>query len=131
MGWLMESFWALKFVSCELLDYIAGRANSLKSIRLIRCAHFWDVSLARLASKCPLLEEIECSYQRLPANLFRYVGTMCPRTSHQVSKNPQAMERLRQSAEASDRDGKPALRLPQPARASRSVGNLGPRGKPR
>ncbi|KAJ1267663.1 hypothetical protein BS78_07G074600 [Paspalum vaginatum] len=79
---LMESFWALKFVTCELLDYIAGRANSLKSIRLIGCAHFWDVSLARLASKCPLLEEIECSYQRLPANLFRYVGTMCPRIKY-------------------------------------------------
>uniref|UniRef100_A0A0A8ZA95 F-box domain-containing protein n=1 Tax=Arundo donax TaxID=35708 RepID=A0A0A8ZA95_ARUDO len=76
-GW-MESFWAQKFVTCELLDYMTGRANSLKSIRLIGCAHFWDVSLARLAAKCPLLEEIECSHQRLPANFFKYVGTVCP-----------------------------------------------------
>ncbi|KAF8662507.1 hypothetical protein HU200_056100 [Digitaria exilis] len=74
---LMESFWALKFATCGLVDYMAGRANSLKSIQLIRCTQFWDVSLARLASKCPILEEIECSYQRLPANLFRYIGTKC------------------------------------------------------
>ncbi|XP_062196444.1 uncharacterized protein LOC133899480 [Phragmites australis] len=66
----------------EVAIYRRGRANSLKSIRLIGCAQFWDVSLARLAAKCPLLEEIECSHQRLPANFFKYVGTVCPQLKH-------------------------------------------------
>ncbi|KAF8775038.1 hypothetical protein HU200_005088 [Digitaria exilis] len=51
----MESFWAQKFVTCELLDYIGSRYY-----------------------KCPLLEEIECSYQTLPAEFFRYIGRVRP-----------------------------------------------------
>lgn len=50
----------------------------MKSIRLIACAYVWDVSLAKLADKCPLLEEIECSYQTQPAEFFRYVGRVRP-----------------------------------------------------
>ncbi|TVU43174.1 hypothetical protein EJB05_09619, partial [Eragrostis curvula] len=74
----MESFWAQKFVTDELLDYIASRANSLKSIRLIGCTYIWTEALARFASKCPLLEEIECSHHKMPAGLFRYIGKVCP-----------------------------------------------------
>ncbi|TVU01460.1 hypothetical protein EJB05_53087, partial [Eragrostis curvula] len=74
----MESFWTQKFVTDELLDYIASRANSLKSIRLIGCTYIWTEALARFASKCPLLEEIECSHHKMPAGLFRYIGKVCP-----------------------------------------------------
>ncbi|KAK3122918.1 hypothetical protein QOZ80_8AG0620240 [Eleusine coracana subsp. coracana] len=74
----MESFWAQKFVTCELLDYIMSRANSLKSIRLVGCTYIWSESLSRFAAKCPLLEEIECSHHKMPAELFRYIGSVCP-----------------------------------------------------
>ncbi|KAL6658891.1 hypothetical protein ACP70R_002931 [Stipagrostis hirtigluma subsp. patula] len=74
----MESFWAQKFVTCELLDYIASRTNSLMSIRLIGCTFISGGSLVRLAAKCPLLEEIECSHHKMPAELFRCVGRVRP-----------------------------------------------------
>ncbi|CAO2206038.1 unnamed protein product [Urochloa humidicola] len=74
----MESFWAQQFVTSELLDYIASRANSLKSIRLISCIYISDMSLVGVADKCPLLEEIECSYQARPAEFYRYLGDVRP-----------------------------------------------------
>ncbi|CAO2189471.1 unnamed protein product [Urochloa humidicola] len=74
----IESFWAQQFVTSELLDYIMTRANSLKSIRLIACTYFWDMSLVKVAEKCPLLEEIECSYQTRTAEFFRYIGSVRP-----------------------------------------------------
>ncbi|KAL6843361.1 hypothetical protein ACP4OV_027074 [Aristida adscensionis] len=77
-GGQMESFWAQKFVTCELLDYIASRTNSLKSIRLIGCTFTWSESLASFAANCPTLEEIECSHHKMPAELFRYIGSVCP-----------------------------------------------------
>jgi hypothetical protein len=36
------------------------------------------MSLVRVAEKCPLLEEIECSYQARPAEFYRYVGNVRP-----------------------------------------------------
>ncbi|KAL6843360.1 hypothetical protein ACP4OV_027073 [Aristida adscensionis] len=77
-GGQMESFWAQKFVTCELLDYIASRTNSLKSIRLIGCTFIGSQSLARFAANCPTLEEMECSYHKMPAQFFRYIGNVCP-----------------------------------------------------
>nr|XP_034599026.1 putative F-box/LRR-repeat protein 23 [Setaria viridis] len=77
-GGRMESFWAQQFVTSELLDYIASRANSLKSIRLIACLYISDTSLVRVAEKCPLLEEIECSYHARPAEFYGYVGNVRP-----------------------------------------------------
>ncbi|CAL5007887.1 unnamed protein product [Urochloa decumbens] len=74
----IESFWAQQFVTSELLDYIMTRANSLKSIRLIACAYFWDMSLVKVADQCPLLEEIECSYQNRTAEFFRSIGSLRP-----------------------------------------------------
>uniref|UniRef100_A0A0E0ARU3 F-box domain-containing protein n=1 Tax=Oryza glumipatula TaxID=40148 RepID=A0A0E0ARU3_9ORYZ len=75
----MESFWAQKFVTCELLDYIVSRASStLKSIRLIACTFVWGQSLATLAARCPLLEEIECSHYKMSADFFKYVGIVRP-----------------------------------------------------
>uniref|UniRef100_A0A0E0I841 F-box domain-containing protein n=1 Tax=Oryza nivara TaxID=4536 RepID=A0A0E0I841_ORYNI len=75
----MESFWAQKFVTCELLDYIVSRASStLKSIRLIACTFVWGQSLATLAARCPLLEEIECSHHKMSADFFKYVGIVRP-----------------------------------------------------
>uniref|UniRef100_A0A0E0LS56 F-box domain-containing protein n=1 Tax=Oryza punctata TaxID=4537 RepID=A0A0E0LS56_ORYPU len=79
----MESFWAQKFVTCELLDYIVSRASStLKSIRLIACIFVWGQSLATLAAKCPLLEEIECSHHKMSADFFKYVGIVRPQLKH-------------------------------------------------
>ncbi|EAZ05884.1 hypothetical protein OsI_28121 [Oryza sativa Indica Group] len=75
----MESFWAQKFVTCELLDYIVSRASStLKSVRLIACTFVWGQSLATLAARCPLLEEIECSHHKMSADFFKYVGIVRP-----------------------------------------------------
>ncbi|EEE68186.1 hypothetical protein OsJ_26329 [Oryza sativa Japonica Group] len=74
----MESFLAQKFVTSELLDYIACRASSLKSIRLIACRNFWEPSLAELATQCPLLEEIECSGNKMSSEFLVYVGRARP-----------------------------------------------------
>ncbi|RLM62077.1 hypothetical protein C2845_PM14G04650 [Panicum miliaceum] len=74
----MESFWAQQFVTSDLLDYVASRANSLKSIRLIACLYISDMSLVKVADKCPLLEEMECSYHKRPAEFFRDVGNVRP-----------------------------------------------------
>ncbi|KAM0858900.1 hypothetical protein ACQ4PT_047573 [Festuca glaucescens] len=76
----MESFWAQKFVSSELLDYIASRGKSLKSIRLIAPGYFWDDedAVARLAAKCPMLEEIEYSHQKQPGYFFKQIGAARP-----------------------------------------------------
>ncbi|XP_014755857.1 putative F-box/LRR-repeat protein 23 isoform X2 [Brachypodium distachyon] len=74
----MESFWAQKFVSSELLDYIASRGNSLKSIRIIASGYFPDDRVARLAAKCPMLEEIECSHQKHPAYFLKQLGAARP-----------------------------------------------------
>lgn len=74
----MESFWAQQFVTDELLDYIGNRANSLRSIRLVACTHFWHIPLVKMLDKCPLLEEVECSYQRMTDDFFRYLGVVCP-----------------------------------------------------
>ncbi|KQJ95464.1 F-box protein SKIP19 isoform X4 [Brachypodium distachyon] len=74
----MESFWAQKFVSGELLDYIASRGNSLKSIRLIACGFCWDGAVTRLAAKCQMLEEIEYSHQKQPGDFFKQLGAVRP-----------------------------------------------------
>ncbi|KQJ95594.1 hypothetical protein BRADI_3g17987v3 [Brachypodium distachyon] len=74
----MESFWAEKFVSSELLDYIASRGNSLKSIQIISSGCFQDDKVARLAAKCPMLEEIECSHQKQPAYFYKQLGAVRP-----------------------------------------------------
>ncbi|KAJ1267666.1 hypothetical protein BS78_07G074900 [Paspalum vaginatum] len=74
----MQSFWAQKFVTSELLDYMASRTDSLKSIRLIGCTFISPESLAMLAAKCPFLQEIECSHHKMPAGLFRYLGSVRP-----------------------------------------------------
>jgi len=34
--------------------------------------------LVKMVDKCPLLEEIECSYQIMPEEFFRYLGIVCP-----------------------------------------------------
>lgn len=65
------------FISHHFWAYLC-RANSLKSIRLIGCIFFMSESLARVASMCPLLEEIECSHYKMPAELFRYLGSVRP-----------------------------------------------------
>ncbi|XP_006659906.2 F-box protein SKIP19-like [Oryza brachyantha] len=67
----MESFWARKFVSCDLFYYIMRRASTLKSIRLIACTFVQQRPLAMLAAKCPLLEEIECSHHTILAPTIR------------------------------------------------------------
>uniref|UniRef100_A0A0D9X586 F-box domain-containing protein n=1 Tax=Leersia perrieri TaxID=77586 RepID=A0A0D9X586_9ORYZ len=75
----MVSFWAQKFVTCELLDYIVRRTiSTLRSIRLIACISVWGESLATLAANCPLLEEIECSFHKMSAAFFEYVGSVRP-----------------------------------------------------
>uniref|UniRef100_A0ACD6A097 Uncharacterized protein n=1 Tax=Avena sativa TaxID=4498 RepID=A0ACD6A097_AVESA len=74
----MESFWAQKFVSSELLDYIASRGDSLKSIRLVASGYFWDDAVTRLAAKCPMLEEIEYSYQKQSGYFFKVIGAVRP-----------------------------------------------------
>lgn len=50
----------------------------MKSIRLIGCTYIWSESLARFAARCPLLEEIECSHHKMPAELFRHIGHVRP-----------------------------------------------------
>lgn len=50
----------------------------MKSIRLIACLYISDTSLVRVAEKCPLLEEIECSYHARPAEFYGYVGNVRP-----------------------------------------------------
>uniref|UniRef100_A0ACD5ZVL7 Uncharacterized protein n=1 Tax=Avena sativa TaxID=4498 RepID=A0ACD5ZVL7_AVESA len=93
----MESFWAQKFVSSELLDYIASRGNSLKSIRLIASGYFWDDAVTRLAAKCPMLEEIEYSYQKQSGYLFKAIGAVRPELKrlriHMPWYDSDAMER--------------------------------------
>ncbi|CAM0911029.1 unnamed protein product [Alopecurus aequalis] len=95
----MESFWAQKFVSSELLDYIASRGNSLKSIRLIAPGYFWDDedAVARLAAKCPMLEEIEYSHQKQLGYFFKQIGTVRPELKrlriHTTWYDSDAMER--------------------------------------
>ncbi|TKW08509.1 hypothetical protein SEVIR_6G032600v4 [Setaria viridis] len=74
----MESFRAQLFVTSELLDYIESRANSLKSIQLTNCWYLWTQKLSRFASKCPLLEEIEFSYQKMLPELIRHLGSVHP-----------------------------------------------------
>lgn len=74
----MESFRAQMFVTSELLDYIVSRANSLKSIQLTNCLFLWTHKLGRFASKCPLLEEIEFSYQKMLPELIRHIGSVHP-----------------------------------------------------
>lgn len=76
----MESFWAQKFVTSELLNYIASRCNSLKSIRLIGAYYFWDDEdvVIKLAAKCPMLEEIEYSGQKLLWDFFKGIGAVRP-----------------------------------------------------
>nr|CAB3482391.1 unnamed protein product [Digitaria exilis] len=69
----MESFWAQKFVTCF---YDVGQFFEEHSTHCMRIC--LGVSLAKLADKCPLLEEIECSYQTLPAEFFRYIGRVRP-----------------------------------------------------
>uniref|UniRef100_A0ACD6AGH8 Uncharacterized protein n=1 Tax=Avena sativa TaxID=4498 RepID=A0ACD6AGH8_AVESA len=93
----MESFWAQKFVSSELLDYIASRGNSLKSIRLIASGYFWDDAVTRLAAKCPMLEEIEYSYQKQSGYFFKAIGAVRPELKrlriHMPWYDSDAMER--------------------------------------
>ncbi|XBI31029.1 hypothetical protein VPH35_054658 [Triticum aestivum] len=74
----MESFWAQKFVTSELLNYIASRCNSLKSIRLIASQYFWDDAVTKLAARCPMLEEIEYSGQKLSWPFFKRIGAARP-----------------------------------------------------
>ncbi|VAH83445.1 unnamed protein product [Triticum turgidum subsp. durum] len=76
----MESFWAQKFVTSELLNYIASRCNSLKSIRLIGAYYFWDDEnvIIKLAAKCPILEEIEYSDQKQSWSFFTAIGAARP-----------------------------------------------------
>ncbi|XBI21058.1 hypothetical protein VPH35_062231 [Triticum aestivum] len=74
----MESFWAQKFVTSELLNYIANRCNSLKSIRLIASQYFWDDAVTKLAARCPMLEEIEYSGQKLSWPFFKRIGAARP-----------------------------------------------------
>lgn len=50
----------------------------MKSIRLVACTFIQWQSLAMLAAKCPLLEEIECSYHKMPADFFKCVGRVRP-----------------------------------------------------
>ncbi|KAM3353540.1 hypothetical protein ACQJBY_024609 [Aegilops geniculata] len=81
----MESFWAQKFVNSELLNYIASRCNSLKSIRLIGAYYFWDDEnvVIKLAAKCPMLEEIEYSDQKQSWSFFTAIGAARPELKRQ------------------------------------------------
>nr|XP_051201062.1 F-box protein SKIP19-like isoform X2 [Lolium perenne] len=104
----MESFWAQKFVSSELLDYIANRCNSLKSIRVIASGYFWDDAVTRLASKCPMLEEIEYSYQKQSWYFFKMLGAVRPELKRLRINMPwfdsDAMEREMRMEQQHDED---------------------------
>ncbi|CAL5003517.1 unnamed protein product [Urochloa decumbens] len=78
----MESFSAQLFVTSELLDYIVSRANSLKSVHLTNCCFLWTHKLGRFACKCPLLEEIELSHQKMLPELIRHIGSGHPKLKH-------------------------------------------------
>ncbi|VAH67506.1 unnamed protein product [Triticum turgidum subsp. durum] len=93
----MESFWAQKFVSSELLNYIASRRVSysllvilikdqgykmqlIEEHWLIGAYYFWDDEdvVIKLAAKCPMLEKIEYSGQKLTWDFFKGIGAACP-----------------------------------------------------
>ncbi|CAO2187308.1 unnamed protein product [Urochloa humidicola] len=78
----LEVFLGKYFVTDELLKYIADRAPSLKSLRLICCQDI--VEFEEEIKKFPLLEELEISlFTNIGGKqVFEEVGKSCPELKH-------------------------------------------------
>ncbi|KAG8639201.1 F-box protein SKIP19 isoform X2 [Manihot esculenta] len=66
------------FGTDDLLQYIADRSSHLKRLRLVSCYSISDEGLSEVATKFPLLEELDISYCSLSKQALEVVGHCCP-----------------------------------------------------
>ncbi|TQD88692.1 hypothetical protein C1H46_025766 [Malus baccata] len=64
--------------SDELLNYITNCSSGIKRLRLVRCDGITNEGLATVASKLPLLEDLEISYCAFSHEPLAVVGSSCP-----------------------------------------------------
>ncbi|KAM0986259.1 hypothetical protein ACFX13_013714 [Malus domestica] len=68
------------FSSDHLLNFIIDRCRGIKRLRFTYCYDITDVGLSEMASKLPLLEELEISLcDNLSSKFVEAVGCLCPR----------------------------------------------------
>ncbi|KAM1302423.1 hypothetical protein ACFX2H_013353 [Malus domestica] len=64
----------------HLLNFITNRCRGIKRLRFTYCYGITDVGLSEMASKLPLLEELEISLcDNLSSKFVEAVGCSCPR----------------------------------------------------
>ncbi|KAJ9163272.1 hypothetical protein P3X46_022958 [Hevea brasiliensis] len=81
------------FGTDDLLQYIADRSSHLKRLRLVCCYSISDEGLSEVATKFPLLEELDISYCSLSKQALEVVGRCCPllksfKLNNQGCRNP-------------------------------------------
>ncbi|PQP97613.1 F-box protein SKIP19 [Prunus yedoensis var. nudiflora] len=66
------------FCTDELLKYITDSSRGTKRLRLVNCLDITDEGLSEVASKLPLLEELEISNSFLSHEPLQVVEASCP-----------------------------------------------------
>ncbi|XP_004300559.1 PREDICTED: F-box protein SKIP19-like [Fragaria vesca subsp. vesca] len=66
------------FGTDELLKYITNSSSGIRRLRLVCCYGITDEGLIEVASKLPLLEHLEISFNFASAQSLEVIGRACP-----------------------------------------------------
>ncbi|KQK07021.1 putative F-box/LRR-repeat protein 23 [Brachypodium distachyon] len=78
-----EAFWGERVIDDDFLLFLAERAPSLKSLRLISSNHISNEGFLEAINKFPMLEELEISLcKNVFGKVYEVIGIACPHLTH-------------------------------------------------